>query len=443
MKRQSRTAEPLIKGIRRQGVAGALTRTVALVLAACLLSFSFDVTVGQGPAEAKANCGGKNERACKVWERVPSCDKGLVEKKGKCVKKKKKKAPKCGGDGERVCKVHERIPACKEDLASKGGKCHECGGDGEMECPVTIQFPSCDKGLRAYKGECVQCGGEGERVCPVTVKFPAACDKGLMSHGGRCHECGAEGEFACPFTVRLKACDENLMVKRGKCIWRTAIPDDPFRIYNQSDKKVYYSVALSSDTSGRIVMIDDGTIEPGESEKIVLGGNDCYTNRTTEQETNAAFAFLGTREDSCRGKSFNVFFWSTKKNYDTYQGSLALADLVTAAFAEMTGSDVIGELLYGAYLDWVYDQANTSKGLLSKFGVTHLALEITQENRWIGFWSAKEPLDIGVASKDPGKPGSMVSPCSRGVGQVAAVDDEGRQLWVNGGCGGIPSPGSR
>lgn len=44
--------------------------------------------------QVMAQCGGLNKRPCKVWERVPSCNKGLVEnfKKGKCVAKAKKKA---------------------------------------------------------------------------------------------------------------------------------------------------------------------------------------------------------------------------------------------------------------------------------------------------------------------------------------------------------------
>jgi hypothetical protein len=40
------------------------------------------------PAAAEAACGARNQTPCKVWERVPSYDKGLKENfvKHQCVK---------------------------------------------------------------------------------------------------------------------------------------------------------------------------------------------------------------------------------------------------------------------------------------------------------------------------------------------------------------------
>lgn len=61
-------------------------------------------------------CGGNNQRACKVHERIPSCDRGLYEdlKKGTC---RRPDAFACGGRGESPCKLWERIPSCNPGLA--------------------------------------------------------------------------------------------------------------------------------------------------------------------------------------------------------------------------------------------------------------------------------------------------------------------------------------
>jgi hypothetical protein len=401
---------------------------LAVFFSVFALSLVGDVVTGHGVAEAKSKCGAEGQRACKVWERVPSCKKGLKEKKGKCVKKKKKKKKKlvCGKDGQRACKVWERVPSCDKGLAERSGKCHECGGEGETVCPVTVKFPAaCDKGLMSKGGKCHECGGKGEYACPVTVKFPS-CDKDLMEKGGKCHACGAEGENACPITVRIPSCEKELVERKGKCVWSKAVPRDPFTFFNRSSEKLYYSVAKSDDRSGRIEMLKDGSIDAGDARDIVLGHNDCYTDRTQEQETNPGFAFIGTREDSCKGKSFNVFIWGSEKNYKDYATSVALSDLVTAAFSEWTGSDLIGEYAYSAYLDWLYDQAGGS---------------VTQEDRWLGYWGRRYPLEIGISSSNPGDPEDLSNPCSRAVGDTFFVTPKGAQVQVNGGCGGIHAPG--
>jgi hypothetical protein len=77
------------------------------------------------PAQAAA-CGGKDQRPCKVWERIPSCNKGLYENfgKGRCLAKAVP-GKDCGRENQRPCKVWERIPSCNpgmvEDFAK--GKC--------------------------------------------------------------------------------------------------------------------------------------------------------------------------------------------------------------------------------------------------------------------------------------------------------------------------------
>ena len=79
-------------------------------------------------------CGADGQRPCKVWERIPSCNRGLVEDfaKGRCVTPRPKsrpqpaaKPPSCGREGQRPCLVTERIPSCDrglvEDIAR--GRC--------------------------------------------------------------------------------------------------------------------------------------------------------------------------------------------------------------------------------------------------------------------------------------------------------------------------------
>ncbi len=80
------------------------------------------------PSPAMAACGAKNQTPCKVWERIPSCDKGLKEDFGqnKCVAKG---ALSCGRLNQRPCLVVERIPSCDKGLVEDfvGNKCQKKG----------------------------------------------------------------------------------------------------------------------------------------------------------------------------------------------------------------------------------------------------------------------------------------------------------------------------
>lgn len=69
------------------------------------------------PAEA-ARCGGNNQRACKVWERVPSCNKGLTElrRPGFCTRPPKVQRIKCGALNQKPCPVTVRVPSCDRGL---------------------------------------------------------------------------------------------------------------------------------------------------------------------------------------------------------------------------------------------------------------------------------------------------------------------------------------
>jgi hypothetical protein len=148
-----------------------------------------------GPSHAAAGCGGKGQRACCVLEQVPSCDKGLKEagscKKncdcgkgpgqsvGMCVKDNDDDdATPCGAAGQRACCVLERIPSCNKGLVEregcKGGKC-ACGRAAGSPFPVAGRS----------SGTCVKpasCGGLDEKPCAIDVQISAgrtSCDEGL------------------------------------------------------------------------------------------------------------------------------------------------------------------------------------------------------------------------------------------------------------------------
>jgi hypothetical protein len=148
-----------------------------------------------GAAQAATGCGGKGQRACCVLEQVPSCDKGLKEagtcKKncdcgkglgqsaGMCVKDNDDDdATPCGAAGQRACCVLERIPSCNKGLVEregcKGGKC-ACGRAAGSPLPVAGRS----------SGTCVKpssCGGLDEKPCAIDVQISAgrkSCDEGL------------------------------------------------------------------------------------------------------------------------------------------------------------------------------------------------------------------------------------------------------------------------
>ncbi|MEM1031891.1 MAG: hypothetical protein AAF928_19555 [Myxococcota bacterium] len=83
------------------GKAGAYNR----------LTTSYYDLKGQNPV----TCGGSGQRACKVWERIPSCNRGLAEdlRRGTCERPQKFR---CGAAGQRPCKLWERVPSCNPGL---------------------------------------------------------------------------------------------------------------------------------------------------------------------------------------------------------------------------------------------------------------------------------------------------------------------------------------
>lgn len=84
----------------------------------------------EAPHTNVADCGAPNQRACKVWERVPMCDDNtrLDVTAGQCFPLQPAVQVSdtqlissgnglgCGDIGERVCRIHEQVPGCNAGL---------------------------------------------------------------------------------------------------------------------------------------------------------------------------------------------------------------------------------------------------------------------------------------------------------------------------------------
>jgi hypothetical protein len=147
-------------------------------MSSCLLSLrvvAFLFALVAVPALSEASeageqaCGGKNQRPCTIFERIPSCNAGLVEdfSKNRCVAKDVP-GRDCGQVNQRPCKVWERVPSCnanlKEDFARGICVAVNCGKKYGRPCTVVQRIPSCDSGLVEdfLKGQCVP-SGDAER----------------------------------------------------------------------------------------------------------------------------------------------------------------------------------------------------------------------------------------------------------------------------------------
>ncbi|MEM9725419.1 MAG: hypothetical protein AAF909_08155 [Pseudomonadota bacterium] len=117
------------------------------------------------PASA-ASCGAEGQRPCKLWERIPSCNKGLVEdfSKGRCLRRTRPGID-CGRANQRACKIWERVPSCNKGLVEVLGKgiCVRnnpgviCGRENQRPCTLTERIPSCNSGLVEdfLRGKCI------------------------------------------------------------------------------------------------------------------------------------------------------------------------------------------------------------------------------------------------------------------------------------------------
>jgi hypothetical protein len=212
----------------------------------------FVLMLGGCEVASAAACGGLNQRPCKVFERIPSCNRGLVEdlRHGRCIAKAKRsqRPLRCGALNQRPCRVNERVPSCNRGLVEdlRHGRCiakakpkpvlphvgrpiirpapkPHCGALNQRACKVTERVPSCDRGLVEIRGKCLRrlnCGAEGQRPCTVAERIPS-CNKGLVEYtNGKCMRpvCGGLGMRACKIGERIPSCDKGLRESLGKCV---------------------------------------------------------------------------------------------------------------------------------------------------------------------------------------------------------------------------------
>ncbi|WP_066967442.1 PxKF domain-containing protein [Microbulbifer sp. Q7] len=139
-----------------------------------------------------ASCGGVNERACCFFERLPSCDSGLIEvaageypgacdfifgplPAGTCVK-----PTNCGGAGERGCcngagEFSDVSGVCdSRSLAPLDG----CVGDN-CWCSAFGAFFGGKSQHTCAQERSTGCGGEGQRACCV-IEGGLPCESGLI-----------------------------------------------------------------------------------------------------------------------------------------------------------------------------------------------------------------------------------------------------------------------
>lgn len=84
---------------------------------------------GSGGGSGSSGCGTEGNRPCKIWESFPSCDDGLVENflTDTCVDPFVPPSVNCGGQDQVACTVLQRIPSCKgDDLAEDFGNPSRC-----------------------------------------------------------------------------------------------------------------------------------------------------------------------------------------------------------------------------------------------------------------------------------------------------------------------------
>lgn len=110
-------------------------------------------------AVAAQSCGAEGQRPCTVFERIPSCNSGLIENPPlvRCSRPAPPPPPSCGARNQRACTILERIPSCNANLVEVSGSCRSCGAEGETPCPVTVRTPSCNNGLIEdfARGQCI------------------------------------------------------------------------------------------------------------------------------------------------------------------------------------------------------------------------------------------------------------------------------------------------
>ena len=209
-----------------------------------LAVLSLALSGSSSPAEA-ANCGANNQRPCKLWERIPSCDKGLYEDfgKGKCLRKHVA-GKTCGRKNQVPCPVWVRVPSCNTGLVENfaRGLCVEpatgvrpgidCGRPNQRPCRIDERIPSCNAGLvedfsvnkclvKAVPGR--DCGNVNQRPCKLWERVPS-CNANLKEDFARgicvAVNCGKENGRPCTVVERIPSCDSGLVEDflKGKCV---------------------------------------------------------------------------------------------------------------------------------------------------------------------------------------------------------------------------------
>ena len=193
------------------------------------------------PAQARS-CGANNQRPCTIFERIPSCDKGLYEdfKKNRC-RKKAVPGKDCGRANQRPCTIIERIPSCNKGLVEDFSKNRcvkkavpgkDCGRANQRPCTIVERIPSCNQGMvedfsknlcvkKAVPG--VDCGNENQRPCTIVERIPS-CNANLKEDfaKGICVSvpCGKELGRPCTIVERIPSCDKGLVENflKGRCV---------------------------------------------------------------------------------------------------------------------------------------------------------------------------------------------------------------------------------
>jgi pimeloyl-ACP methyl ester carboxylesterase len=222
------TQAPQARNPNRRAAASSDARSriatrLFFVLAACL----WTSTLVAGEAEAGSRlsqCGGNGQRACTIFEIIPSCDPFLFENLESCgflCTQSICRPVSCGGLDQRFCVPfvdHAYSALCKAGLYSDGSRCRRldadgfppsCGDDGEPACSLDLQSQI---GINSCKpmhfeqgfplGTCRKldadgfpqfCGDDGEGACTIDLQVQLGigpCKKNHVHNllAGRCFE---------------------------------------------------------------------------------------------------------------------------------------------------------------------------------------------------------------------------------------------------------------
>jgi len=148
-------------------------------LAAAGLGLAALAPISSGPLEASARagervsahpkyCGRVGQRPCKVWEHIPSCVPGAIEKpigkrcatrpKPKPIIPRPEQVAGCGANGERPCKINQALPSCEGNLVEDFaiGRCRRNDGDFVNMAKNTLR--EVGPVLSTIANSAVQCG---------------------------------------------------------------------------------------------------------------------------------------------------------------------------------------------------------------------------------------------------------------------------------------------